>query len=103
MAGHGAETPAEVAVSREDVDRLRSWFAVIVTDGRGSSEHAVTLSASDWERLGRGYRSPEELVRACFEFLLEREPRTSVLGAFDVSEIGGYFPEFEREIARRAG
>jgi len=101
VAGHGAETPAEIAVTREDVDRFLSRFSVVVSDARGSSEHAVTLSIPDWERLGRGYRSPEELVRACFGFLLEREPRTSILGAFDVSEIGGYFPEFEREIARR--
>ena len=76
MAGRGAEPPAEIAVTREDVDRFLSRFAVVVTDATGSSAHAVTLSGPDWTRLGRGYRSPEELIRACFRVLLEREPRT---------------------------
>jgi hypothetical protein len=95
------EPPAEIAVTREDVDRFLSRFTVVVTDPDGSSEHLVTLTGPDWARLGRGYRSPEELVRACFAFLLAREPRAAILGAFDVSEIGGYFPEFEEAIARR--
>jgi len=101
VAGRGAGPPAEIAVTREDVDRFLSRFAVVVTDASGSSEHSVTLTGPDWSRLGPGYRSPEELVRSCFAFLLEREPRTSILGAFDVSEIGGFFPEFEQAIARR--
>ena len=40
-------------------------------------------------------------MRDCFAFLLEREPKESILRSFDVSVIGGYFPEFEREIAGR--
>ena len=41
---------------------------------------------------------PEDLVRRSFEFLLEREPRTSILREFDLPVIGRYFPEYEREI-----
>ena len=38
-------------------------------------------------------------VERCFAFLLEREPKESILRRFDVSVIARYFPEFERVIA----
>ena len=44
---------------------------------------------------------PAGLVRDSFDFLLEREPRESILRAFELSEIGRYFPEWEAEIRRR--
>jgi hypothetical protein len=75
-------------------------FRVVVRDGGSSTEHDVTVSAADLERLAAG-RSPEAFVRACFGFLLEREPKESILHAFDVGVIGRYFPGFEREISRR--
>jgi hypothetical protein len=75
-------------------------FTVRVTDDGGTTEHGVTLSADDYERLGEGYGSPEEFVRSCFEFLLEREPKESILARFDVSVISRYFPEFEKTIRR---
>ncbi len=33
-----------------------------------------------------------------FGFLLDREPKESILGRFDVTVIARYFPEFEREL-----
>ena len=90
---------ADITVTRRaDGNPIR--FDVIVREGDPSTEHAVTLSESDLERLGGG-RTPEAFVRDCFAFLLEREPKESILRSFDVSVIGGYFPEFEREIAGR--
>ena len=61
----------------------------------------VTLSGADWDRLGTGYRSPEMFVEACFTFLLQRESKEQILTSFDVSQISGYFPDFERQIASR--
>ena len=90
---------ADITVTRRaDGNPIR--FDVVVLEGDPSTEHAVTLSESDLERLGGG-RTPEAFVRDCFAFLLEREPKESILRSFDVSVIGGYFPEFEREIAGR--
>ncbi len=40
-------------------------------------------------------------MRSSFGFLLEREPKESILGTFDLRVIGRYFPDYEREIARR--
>ncbi|HJS27468.1 MAG TPA: hypothetical protein VJ913_10125 [Actinomycetota bacterium] len=73
-------------------------FTVQVDEGGSSSQHEVTVSPQDLERLGAG-RTPEVFVRACFEFLLEREPKESILPAFDIAVIGRYFPEFHATIA----
>jgi len=75
-------------------------FDVNVREGDTTTEHQVTVSETDLERLGGG-RSPEAFVRDCFAFLLERDPKESILSSFDVGVIGRYFPEFERAIARR--
>ncbi len=74
---------------------------VTVGDGRGTSEHRVTVRHGDLVRLAPGAADPVALVRASFEFLLEREPKESILGAFDLPVIGRYYPEYEREIAAR--
>ena len=45
--------------------------------------------------------SPEDLVRASFEFLLERERKESILRQFELPMISRYFPDFEDTIKRR--
>jgi hypothetical protein len=88
----------EIEVSRADVEQFMSRFLVRVKEDDEVVSHVVTLSGADYERLGANYRSPEAFVQACFEFLLARESKDQILGTFDVSQIGGYFPEFEAEI-----
>jgi hypothetical protein len=78
-------------------------FRVRVTEGKGETSHRVTLKGEDYERLTAGKAEPAELVRRSFEFLLENEPKESILARFDLSVIGRYFPQFEREIKRRLG
>jgi len=73
-------------------------FDVEVTEGRGATRHRATLAAADLKRLSAG-APPEKLIEAAFRFLLDREPKESILRRFDVSVIGRYFPEFEREVA----
>ncbi len=76
---------------------------VTVAELGGRTRHRVTLRRSDYERLTGGQVSPEELVRASFRFLLEREPKESILRRFDLPVIGHYFPEYEEVIRRRLG
>jgi hypothetical protein len=75
-------------------------FQVRVIEGRSESSHHVTLAPGDYQRLTKGKIEPQELVRRSFEFLLEREPKESILPRFDLLVIGRYFPEYEREIKR---
>jgi len=78
-------------------------FRVRVIEGKTETSHHVTLKPEDYERLAKGKAEPRELVRQSFEFLLENEPKESILARFDLSVIGRYFPQFEREIKRRLG
>ena len=78
----------------------RSTFEVTVTEGASTTTHEVTVSDMEVGRLGTGYGTEQEFIRACFEFLLAREPKEQILRRFDVTDIPRYFPEFEREIRR---
>lgn len=76
-------------------------FQVIVREGEGETRHRVTLHKADYQRLAASKASPEELVEESFRFLLEREPKESILSSFDLMVIGRYFPEYTREITKR--
>lgn len=89
---------AEITVSRRDIELFISRFHVTVRERGSATDHDVTLSAADFERLGGRRRSPEEFIRACFEFLLERGPKESIPPTFEVNAIGNHFPEFEQVI-----
>jgi hypothetical protein len=78
-----------------------SKFRIRVIEAGSETTHDVTVSPNDYTRLTSGKTEPEELVRRSFEFLLEREPKESILTRFDLSVIGRHFPEYEREIRRR--
>jgi hypothetical protein len=73
-------------------------FEVTVCEGGGETRHHVTLSREMCERLTAGGHPPERCVEAAFRFLLDREPKESILARFDVTVISRYFPEFEREL-----
>jgi len=63
--------------------------------------HTVNADPEYVEKLTDGKVSTEELLHKCFEFLLEREPNTSILRSFDLPVINRYFPEFEETIIKR--
>jgi len=85
-----------------EVEKIdESKFRVRVIEAGSETTHDVTVSPNDYTRLTNGKIEPEELVRWSFEFLLEREPKESILARFDLSVISRYFPEYEREIRRR--
>lgn len=90
---------AEIEARREAEDERGYRLRVTVAEEGGTSAHEVTLARGDLERLGRPGESPEGFVRRCFAFLLEREPKESILDRFDVAVIGRYFPEFEATIS----
>lgn len=78
------------------------WTAHVTIDEDGSKTmHRVTVPRAAYERLTSGKASADELLRASFEFLLEREPKESILREFDIMTIQRYFPEYEREMRRQ--
>jgi len=75
-------------------------FEVVVREAGGESRHQVTLSQTTYRRLTSGQHTPEHLLEAAFRFLLDREPKESILGRFDVDVISRYFPEFARALPK---
>ena len=78
-------------------------FRVTVTEGSGRTTHEVTVPAGVHRRLTGGSASIERLLQASFEFLLEREPKESILRRFDLEVIARYFPEYDEEMRRLLG
>jgi hypothetical protein len=76
-------------------------FQVTVSKGGGQTSHRVTMTRNTYQRLTGEVCTPEELVRRSFEFLLEREPKESILREFEITVISRYFPDYEPEIRNR--
>ncbi len=73
-------------------------FLVIVDEKGFKTEHNVELDDEYYQKLTNGEIAKEELVKKSFQFLLEREPKESILSSFNLKIIRGYFPEYEKEI-----
>ena len=93
----------EIRITEEEGEG--SWlFRVLITgEGDSSTEHRVTLKESDYRRLTAGKISPARLVELSFKFLLEREPKETIISRFDLPVISRYFPEYEEVIAQHLG
>lgn len=88
---------AAITVERQGDGKYR----VVVVEGGSQTTHTVTVEEEYHRKLTGGTIAPEELVRRSFEFLLEHEPKESILGSFSLPVIGRYFPEYEGEMRRR--
>lgn len=73
-------------------------YTVRVREGASETLHQVRLPPTDAERLAAG-AAPEALLVAAFKFLLEREPKESILPGFEIDLISHYFPEFGDKLA----
>jgi hypothetical protein len=80
--------------------RTGSIYDVAVEDGRGTTTHEVTVWPSDVARYASG-ATPEALLEASFEFLLEHEPKEAILRRFELPVIEQYFPDYPAQIAER--
>lgn len=76
-------------------------FEVTVSGEGVETNHVVKVPDSLVEDLGLSEVDDEALVRQSFEFLLEREPPTSILPEFPLTTISQYFPEYVGELRRR--
>jgi hypothetical protein len=75
-------------------------FQVTIVD-RSTTSHHVTVKPAYALQLTQGKHSTLELVEMSFEFLLAREPNTSILRNFDLSVIAHYFPEYEQTVLQQ--
>ena len=78
-------------------------FGVEIRQGDVTTNHRVTVPEGMVDELGLEDIEPDVLVRQSVDFLLEREPPTSILPEFALSDIQKYFGEFYDELRRRGG
>ncbi len=76
-------------------------FEVEVREGDADTTHRVTVPEGLIEDLQLPEDDLERVVRESFEFLLEREPASSILPEFSLDEISRYFPEYPDELPER--
>ena len=72
-------------------------FDVTITTSTRTS-HVVTVSDAYHQTLTGGTISKEQLIAFSFDFLLAREPGTSILARFELPLIARYFPEYEASV-----
>lgn len=87
-----------VEISIKEIDL--TTFEVIVA-GPFTTTHLVKVAINYALSLTASKISTEQLVKNAFEFLLAREPNTSILREFELSVIRGYFPDFELEMRNK--
>ena len=78
--------------------RTGNTYDVTVHEGDDQTSHEVTVWPSDIERYAPD-ATPEALIEASFHFLLEREPKESILPRFELPVIERYFPDYLVRIA----
>jgi hypothetical protein len=77
------------------------WDCTVTVRNGIETRHHVLVARTDLDRLAPGASDPVSLVEASFAYLLERETKESILREFDLTVIGRYFPDYEREIVHR--
>ncbi len=93
--GYGPDM-AEILVTADG-----DLFDVTLTDGASTSRHEVDASPSELSALGLENHDPRAVVEESLRFLLEREPKESIMGTFALSTITGFFSDYPTEIKRR--
>ncbi|HEY7187096.1 MAG TPA: hypothetical protein VH436_11145 [Vicinamibacterales bacterium] len=75
-----------------------SKYRVSIDDRGKTRRFTVTATPEDVARYAPEGTSPERLIHASFEFLLAREPASSILSSFALPVIENYFPDYPTTI-----
>ena len=70
----------------------------ITLNKKSITKHIVLVTDEYHDTLTKKKISKKKLLEYSFQFLLDREPNTSILSFFELNIISKYFPEFENEI-----
>jgi hypothetical protein len=89
-------TKAEIEIAYQ----LPNTYLVTITEGASKTTHSVSVTAAEHTKYAPDV-TPEALLRASFEFLLEHEPKESIMRQFSLSTIESYFPDYPAELRSR--
>ena len=74
-------------------------FQVTVADSM-TNTHEVTVTDQSLTDLTENKMTKTQLLKFSFNFLLDREPNTSILSTFDINVISKYFSDYRVEVRR---
>ena len=72
----------------------------VVVKKKTITDHVVVLSDQTLKKQTNNLKNKQELLKFSFEFLLEKEDNTAILGTFELSEISKYFSDFSCHIEK---
>ena len=65
-----------------------------------TTTHTLTVTDQSLTDLAGDNTTKTELLEFSFNFLLDREPNTSILSSFDINVISKYFSDYKDEVRR---
>ena len=74
-------------------------FQVTVADSM-TTTHEVTVNDQSLTDITENKMTKTQLLEFSFNFLLDREPNTSILSSFDINVISKYFSDYRVEVRR---
>ena len=80
------------------IELEKGQFSVEVIDKK-TTFHKVIISDKIHQNLTGGKVSKTQMLEKSFEFLLKREPNTSILTNFEIQLISNYFSDYENYIS----
>lgn len=87
-----------IKIAKQDQNEDNYKFNVMIIKKDSRTNHTVTLSKSKFQDISLDEENPEDLVKKSFQFLLDKEPKESILSEFRLKQINDYLPDFERKI-----
>ena len=73
---------------------------VVTVVGNATTTHTVTVTDQSLTDLTDNNVTKTQLLEFSFNFLLDREPNTSILSSFDINVISRYFSDYKDEVRR---
>ena len=74
-------------------------FKVTVAE-TSTTTHTVTVTDQSLNDLTDNNVMKTQLLKFSFNFLLDREPNTTILSSFDINVISRYFSDYKDEVRR---
>ncbi len=82
-----------ITIKRIDNDT----FSVSISSKK-NTHHTVKFSDKRRDLYELGHIQKDVIIKFAFDFLLGREPNTSILTNFSIDLISNFFPEFETKL-----
>ena len=85
-------------MSEIKIKQLSNDLYDVTVFANATTSHKVTVTDKIHLKLTNNKLTKSQLLEKSFEFLLNREPNTSILFTFEIQVISNYFEEYEDHV-----